>query len=607
MAEVKKTFKWNIGDQMEKRAVEAASADKTFLYFHDEKTTFAEFFERSCRFANLLKARNEAASKSQTDSLHAAVMMDNCFEFAYAFGGCALAGGTLFGVNTGLRGKMLADVINHSKSNMLITDLGHFDRIVDIRDQLPNIPDGNIFVRIPEGESPDIPANMRPLQDGLADHGSTDRPDAKLEADTPLMIIYTSGTTGAPKGIINSHGKLLFIGQVGKGNLALKDSDIGYACMPLFHSNSIFLGFMPAFLSNSGMVLKERFSASGFLPDMLKYGVTFWNYVGQPVHYVILAIEREFGEDEAAIIEKVAEDPNNKLRVATGNGASPVDQEKFVKYFGLDDIFEGYGSTEMAIASVRRKGDPWGSVGRVLEATVKILDEGCNECPPAEYDENGKFLNYTKAVGEICKVDKNLLGFEGYYDDEAAMNKKIRDGIYHSGDLGHIRIIKNIRYLYFDGRTDDWIRKDGENFSAENVAKCMESYPPVESACAFGVPCEVSDEKVMVAVRVHDGESFDPKAFHNYLTEQSTSGDMDAKWMPDYVRVVEEFEHTRTEKILVRPLKHEYFNLKWVPEGAIYFRQRGDDTYKPFTQTDLDTLKEEFKKNERIQLLETWR
>ena len=86
-----------------------------------------------------------------------------------------------------------------------------------------------------------------------------------------------------------------------------------------------------------------------------------------------------------------------------------------------------------------------------------------------------------------------------------------------------------------------------------------------------------------------------------------TGGDMDRKWKPDFVRVVTEFEHTRTQKILVRPLKHEYYNLEWVPEGTLYYFRRGFETYHEFTKAGFEALKDEFRQNGREQLLETWR
>jgi len=89
---------------------------------------------------------------------------------------------------------------------------------------------------------------------------------------------------------------------------------------------------------------------------------------------------------------------------------------------------------------------------------------------------DGKITNYAEAVGEICRVADTGL-FQGYFDAPDANASKYRDGVYHSGDLGHIVVFEGKRYLYFDGRTDDWIRKDGENFSAAQVARVLSEYP----------------------------------------------------------------------------------------------------------------------------------
>lgn len=607
----RKNFQRHVADQMEYKALNEKTRDKTFFYFKDEEITYKQFYERSLLYAHWFN-RLKKASKSEDPEVRAAVFMDNHPSFLYSYGGCALTGGLLFGVNAGLRGQVLADLLNQARCPFIIADDRHFDRIYDIRDKLKYITEDRTFVVNTgmegfslQGDARWVEEVVSELSEELGDEALV-RPEAQVTLQTPLMIIYTSGTTGLPKGIRNSHGKLMNLGTASGGLLQLKPTDIGYACMPLFHSNSMFLGVMSAFVYGASVVIRDRFSASGFTPDILKYGVTYWNYVGQPVHYVILSLEKQYGSEEA-IIEAVAKNPANKLRLAYGNGASPIDQEKFMKYFNLDDMMEAYGTTEMAIAVVRFKGDPRGSVGAIVDPAVKIFNENGEECPPAIYDEQGRFVNYKEAVGEIVRVGGPMPSFEGYHELPNEEAKKIRDGVYHSGDLGHVRIINGRRYLYFDGRTDDWIRKDGENFSAENVAQVVASFPGVESACAYGVPCPISDEWVMSAVRMDEGKEFDPKAFFDYCEAQCIKGDMDRKWFPDFVRVVKEFEHTRTQKILVKPLKQEFYNLEWVPEGTIFFRRRGFDTYKPFTKADFEELKEEFKKNGREQLLEAWR
>ncbi len=92
------------------------------------------------------------------------------------------------------------------------------------------------------------------------------RPTSTSNPAAPLMVIYTSGTTGLPKGINNNHFKLLGIGMVVSSNLELGPDDVGYACMPLFHSNAMFLGFQPAFHVGGGLAIRERFSAQQLRP-----------------------------------------------------------------------------------------------------------------------------------------------------------------------------------------------------------------------------------------------------------------------------------------------------------------------------------------------------
>ena len=352
------------------------------------------------------------------------------------------------------------------------------------------------------------------------------------------------------------------------------------------------------------MAIRERFSASAFVPDVLRHGVTFWNYVGEPVHYVLAAIEREYGGDRERIRTELTSDPRNRMRYAVGNGAAPPDIDKFTEYMGLDDMFELYGSTEAAISTFRRLGDPRGSVGEITDEAVVILDPSGAACPPAELDSDGKILNYEACVGEICRQSEDTGLFQGYFDNPEANTSKFREGVYHSGDLGHTLLREGKRYLYFDGRTDDWIRKDGENFSAAQVARLISEHPDIPLAAAYGVPCSVSDELVMVALKLKAGVAFDPQKLFDYCSEQTEHGSMDPKWFPDFVRVVDEFEYTQTEKVLVRNLKRVHYDLNRLDAAAVYWRRRGDTTYRQLTRADYEGLRKEFEAAEKLDLLD---
>ncbi len=591
--------------QMEARSQHPEVAERVALEQGVRTWTYRQLRDESVRYGHFLLQRSDTVSSE--NPRHVAVMLENHLELLALYGGCAFAGATLFGVNTGLRGETLAGVINQSRSRLLVVDQKFLGRIDEVQGELAHISPENVLI-LPTLEDRTLPTG-RVLEECIsaevAKSGeSLPAPEVKGSPEDNLMVIYTSGTTGLPKGINNNNLKLLTIGAVVAARLELTPEDCGYACMPLYHSNAMFLGFHPAFQACGRLVLRERFSASGFVPDLLRYGITYWNYVGEPVHYILSAIESEYGGDEARIRSELTEHPDNRLHYALGNGAAPPDIDRFIRWLGLEDMFELYGSTEAAISCFRKKTDPRGSVGEIGDPAVKIVGEDGVECPPAQIDGDGKITNYAEAVGEICRVAEDTALFQGYFDQPEANASKFRDGVYHSGDLGHVLEQDGRRFLYFDGRTDDWIRKDGENFSAAQVARLFAEHPDVVLGAAYGVPCAVSDELVMVALKLRAGARFDPQGLFHFCEKEIRSGGMDPKWFPDFVRVVEEFEYTETQKILVRHLKQQHFDPRRLTDDPVFWRRRGDTTFHRFTPEDYEALRQEFVAAERIQLLD---
>jgi fatty-acyl-CoA synthase len=593
-----------LGAQIEARARHPEVAQLPFAVQGDRSWSYRRFRDESVRVAHFLLARLGRLAPDRPG--HVAMLLENHLELLALYGGCGYGGLTLFGVNTGLRGDTLAGVINESRSPILIVDERLWPEVERVRGDLKHVaPEDLLVLRTAGGAVPpesDLALRLEEEVGPIAEE--REPPAVEVAPDTNLMVIYTSGTTGLPKGINNNHAKLCLIGTAIRTRFELGPGDVGYACMPLFHSNAMFLCVMGNLIGCGSFALRERFSASSFVPDVLRHGVTWWNYVGEPVHYVLTALEKQYGGEEARIVAEVARHPRNRMRFALGNGASPPDIDRFVSWLGLDDMYELYGSTEAAISTMRTKEAPRGSVGEIDDANVKVLDEDGRECPPAELDASGRLLNYTEAVGEICRVAPDSGLFQGYFGNPDATSQKYREGVYHSGDLGHILIRDGKRYLFFDGRTDDWIRKDGENFSALPVARHIQEHPDVLRAAAYGAPCVVSDELVMVAVQLREGASLDPQEFWDFCEERVGRAGMDRKWFPDFVRVVDDFELTQTEKILVRSLKKVHFDLRRLPDAEIYWRQRGDAAFRRFKREDYEALRKDFEASERVELLD---
>jgi len=595
---------FTLGAQIEARAGHPALADREFLIQHDRRWTYRQYRDECVRMAHLLRRRLGPCGESRPG--HVAMLLENHLELLSLYGACGYSGMTLFGVNTGLRGETLAGVLNQSRSRLLVVDERFLPELEKVQGLLEHVAPENVLVVRQQDRSTYAGPDLADCLDAEVGSrvASLAAPDVQVKPDDPLMVIYTSGTTGLPKGIQNNHFKLLAIGVAVSTNLELGPEDCGYACMPLFHSNSIFLGFQPAFRVGARLALRERFSASQFVPDVLRHGITWWNYVGEPVHYILGALEKQYAGDEERILAEVARHPRNKLAYALGNGAAPPDIDRFMRWLGLEDMFELYGSTEAAISTFRRKSDPRGCVGEVTDANVKVLNERGGECPPVELGPDAKILNYADCVGEICRVAPDAGLFQGYFDNPDANRSKYRDGVYHSGDLGHVLVQGGRRFLYFDGRTDDWIRKDGENFSAAQVARLVGEHPDVGLATAYGVPCAISDELVMAALKLRRGVRFDPQTFFEFCERQVREGGMDRKWFPDFIRVVADFEYTGTTKILVRNLKRDHFDYRRLAGEPIFWRVRGDTHYRPFTAEDYARLREEFVAAERAGLLE---
>jgi len=135
------------------------------------------------------------------------------------------------------------------------------------------------------------------------------------------------------------------------------------------------------------------------------------------------------------------------------------------------------------------------------------------------------------------------------------------------------------------------------------VGRLLSENPAVDLAAAYGVPCAVSDELVMAAIKLRDGASFDPTGFFDWCQAQVAEGSMDAKWVPDFVRIVDDFSYTETQKVLVRHLREAHFDRRRLPAEPIYWRRRGDTAFRPFTKEDFDRLRAEFDAAERADLL----
>jgi fatty-acyl-CoA synthase len=569
----------NVATLLRRNGTEPGCATRPALRFGDQVWTHGELLFEAERFAALYRARLDPGRPP-----HVGVLLDNTPDYVFALCGAGLIGAAVVGLNHTRRGEHLARDISHTDVQLLITEGRHQGLIEPVTDRL-DMPGGILISsRFADADDPDLSMGES-LETALdragageqARDSSDDLGQAECEPDVLWALLFTSGTSAAPKAVRCTQRRLLTTGLRMTTMLSIDGDDVGYSAMPLFHANSLMAGLAPALVAGASLSLARRFSASQFLPDVRHHRATWFNYTGKLLAYLLATPPR-------------SDDTDNTLRIAFGNEGSPQVVAAAAKRFGIE-IVDVFGSTEGAIAFDRSGGPPPGSVGRLREG-IAIVDSDGHEAPPARFDGEGRLLNADECVGEI--VNRRGVGpFEGYYRNEEAMRRTTRRGWYWSGDLG---FVDQEGWVYFAGRTSDWLRVDGENFPSAPIEAIVTRHPDVVMASVYGVPDPDSGDQVMAALVLHQGVEFDGESFATWLEAQS---DLSPKWRPRFIRHCQALPTTPTNKVLTRTLIHQKFRSDRIDGDPIFVRERQESAYRSFTAGDEESLRRAFESRGR--------
>jgi fatty-acyl-CoA synthase len=502
--------------------------------------------EREClTYGGLMERANRYARWALAQGIRkgdcVCLFMPNRPEFMAIWLGITQIGGVVALLNTNLAGRSLAHCINIVAPKHLIVARELID---PMRSALPDLTLPTT-VWIPGVNHESFPLLDIDQQCGerLAD---TERPPLSIE--DRALYIYTSGTTGLPKAASISHGRLMQWSHWFAGMMDTQPTDRMYVCLPMYHSVGGVQAPGAVLVGGGSVVLCEKFTASRFWSDIVRWECTLLQYIGELCRYLLRT-------------EASQQETTHQIRMACGNGLRLDIWNEFKHRFRIPRILEFYGATEGNVSLLNVEGEP-GAVGRIpsylahrFPATLVKYDidtaepvrndQGfCIPCAPHEIGE---------AIGEILKNPSNIGSrFEGYSSKEASESKILRD-VFQPGDAwfrtGDLMRKDERGFFYFVDRIGDTFRWKGENVATSEVSEALCAFPGIREAIVYGVAIPGADGRAGMATLVVNGE-LDLKALRAHLNAR----------LPEYARplflrirnhieVTATFKYTKTELV----------------------------------------------------------
>jgi fatty-acyl-CoA synthase len=535
-----------IDEQASLRGQEAA------LLSDRECFTYRELSERANQYARW--ALGQGVSKGDVIGL----VMTNRPEYFAIWLGITSVGGVVALLNTNLVGPSLAHCINLAAPKHLIASKEFIGAIEGVQEKLS---EPLVIWSYGEEDSRYLPVDQAIRRYSTEGLDRSERP--AVTVNDKALYIYTSGTTGLPKAVNVTHARVLQWSLWFAGMMGTQPEDRMYSCLPMYHSIGGVLVPGALLAGGGSVVFREKFSASQFWNDVVRWDCTMFQYIGEFCRYLLHG---------AAVPEQL----NHRIRLACGNGLAADVWEEFKERFAIPRILEFYASTEGAVSLFNAEGKR-GAIGRIppylthrfSPALVRFdVDKGEplrnaeGFCIPCVVNEPGEALG--KLVDSAADAGNR---FDGY-TDQAASEKKIFRNVFKHGDAwvrtGDLMRKDEKGFYYFVDRIGDTFRWKGENVATSEVAEAICAFPGVRHANVYGVAIPATEGRAGMAALVAD-HPLDLAAFRRHLMHRLPS-----YARPVFLRLQDDIEVTGTFKYSKTELVKQGYDPAAIPD-TLYF------------------------------------
>jgi crotonobetaine/carnitine-CoA ligase len=439
-----------------------------------------------------------------------AVMCSNRVEFLETVLGCGWIGAASVPINSASMGPQIQYLLADSGARLLVIEESFLDRLQTADLAATGLQE--VWVVGGSGFSGAIGAVRVQAwpQDGEPVAAAAVQP-----SDT-LAILYTSGTTGPSKGVLCPHAQYYWWGANSADVLGVGEGDVLCTTLPLFHINALNT-FAQAALAGCRVHFLERFSASGFWPEMARTGATVVYLLGAMVP-ILLA--QPPGPRER----------DHRVRIGLGPGVPESAGAAFRERTGVL-LLEGYGSTETNFVIATAPDSPRRGVMGWLRPgfDARVVDDDDNALPDGE-------------AGELVLRASEPFAFaSGYFGKPEKTVEAWRNLWFHTGD----RVVREADGAFrFVDRIKDAIRRRGENISSWEVEQVLMAHAAVASVAVYPVRSELAEDEVMAAVVLREDAATTPAELAAFCT-----GRLPKFAIPRYIDLLPELPRTENGKV----------------------------------------------------------
>ena len=457
----------------------AFAPDKPAIRFAGSTLTYAGLAQRIADTARALKSQLGVGRGDRV-----AILAANHPDYLALLYACTRLGALMVPLNWRLAVPEQVYILCDASVKALVVEQAFAPVIAPLTEALPDVRIVGLDF------APESGASLAALLAGASGDGRSPHVDTSC----PLLIVYTSGTTGHPKGAVLLQEALVWNAVMSQHMHDMTAADHVLTVLPMFHVGGLNIQTTPALQLGATVTLHARFTPDAALEAMARERPTLTVLVPATIQ---------------AMIEhpRWAETPLDSLRCMT-TGSTQVPQHLVEAFTDRNvPVLQVYGATETCpIAVYTRLAGDWrrpGSTGLPgLACEAKVVDDSGSEVPAGR-------------DGEVVVRGPNV--FVEYWGNAAATAETLREGWYHSGDIG-TRDADG--HFFIHDRKKNVIISGGENIYPAEVERVLYQHPGIAEAAVIGRPDAKWQEVPVAYIVARAGAVVEPEEVERFCLAQ---------------------------------------------------------------------------------------